>query len=129
MLAHCEKTDFVLLACVDLSRLDIRVYGRRNDLSIENDVLSSDRSLMSADSIEPSSDGNEIFRKRTTLSHYSPVKNFINRWNRIKTPMLDSGNNDVKDLLTVANKKQARLVRVDRLRLQSIHQFVSCVSE
>ncbi|CAF0795129.1 unnamed protein product, partial [Adineta ricciae] len=89
----------------------IRVYGRRNDLSIENDVLSNDRSLMSADSIEPSSDGNEIFRKRTTLSHYSPVKNFINRWNRIKTPMLDSGNNDMKDLLTVVNKKQARLSR------------------
>ncbi|UJR29000.1 hypothetical protein I4U23_010218 [Adineta vaga] len=86
----------------------IRVYGRRNDILTEND-LSDDQSLISSDSIEPTNNRNEILKKRTTLNEYSPMKNFINKWNRINTPLLEMANNDMKDLLTVTNKKQERL--------------------
>jgi len=69
---------------------------------------------MSADSIEPN-DSNETLKKPKILNQYSPIKHLINKWNTPKTPLLETGNTDVKDFLSVSptiNKKQGRVVIV-----------------
>ena len=69
---------------------------------------------MSADSIELNS-SNEIFKKPTTLHQYGPIKNLINKQNTLKTSIIEIGNTDVKDLLSVLPatiKKQGRIVKI-----------------
>jgi hypothetical protein len=90
---------------------DIRLHNRRNDISTDNNSIDS-HSIMSADSIEPN-EHNEILKKSKTLNQYTPIKNFINKWNTPKTPLLDTNDTELKDLLSVSsatNKKQERLV-------------------
>ncbi|CAF0761369.1 unnamed protein product [Adineta steineri] len=90
----------------------IRLHGRRNDILLEKNSPDN-HSIMSADSIELNS-SNEIFKKPTTLHQYNPIKDLINKQNTLKTSILEIGNIDVKDLLSVLPatiKKQGRIIR------------------
>jgi hypothetical protein len=113
IISHCKNNLIKKISKKNNSLYkDIRLHGRRNDNSIDNDLFDS-HSIMSADSIEPN-DNNEIVKKSKTLNQYSPIRTFLNQWNTPKTPLLETTDTDIKDFLSVSpvtNRKQEQLVK------------------
>ena len=95
IISHCKNIKTKIDSISSFNSLDIRLHGRRNDISIADDLLDS-HSIMSADSIEPS----DILKQSQIVHPYSPIKTSLNQWNTPKTPLLES---DGKDFLTVSS--------------------------
>ena len=103
------------VAHLDLERcLDVRLHGRRTDVTAAEIDSVDSHSVMSADSIDPS-ESHELLKKPKAAHQYAPIKNLIHQWTTTpkKTPFLDAGEKEGKDFLTVSaasNRKQKRMV-------------------